>query len=127
MLRAPQLSNRQFHAVVERLHHDPALSVDDAMDGRRAAERPDPLSFVHLIRLCDLCRQHTRLLSHLLAQAGARRCQGVGLRHGTLARLGRPHLLCLTGPVPQVLDGSAGKDDLCFPGQERDSKPDFVP
>lgn len=67
--RAPLLSNRQLHGVVNRLRLDPALTVEDAVAGQRAVKGPDPLAFdIQLEHLCDLCRQVTRLLNNLVCR-----------------------------------------------------------
>jgi hypothetical protein len=64
--RAPSLSKRQLHAVVDRLRRDPELTVAEAVDGRAREDVGDPLAFEsQLDHLCDLCRQVVRLLGIL--------------------------------------------------------------
>jgi hypothetical protein len=67
--RAPQLSNRQLHAAIRRLRHDPHLEVADAMDGSgpgNPTEPADPLRLeAQLATLVDLCRQIVRILANL--------------------------------------------------------------
>ena len=70
--KAPHLSNRQLHAVVNRLRRDPELTVEDAVAGRLVVERPDPLAFeVQLEHLCDLSRQLARLLNNIRSRVSS--------------------------------------------------------
>ena len=70
--KAPHLTNRQLHGVLNRLRRDPELTVDDAVAGRLVVERPDPLAFeVQLEHLCDLCRQVARLLNNIRSRVSS--------------------------------------------------------
>lgn len=71
--RAPQLSNRQLHAAIRRLRHDPHLEVADAMDcsGPGNPTPDDPLRLeAQLATLVDLCRQIVRILGNLSQRIG---------------------------------------------------------
>lgn len=70
---APQLTNRQLHAVVDRLRRDPHIKVQEALTRRATAQRHDPLDFeTQLETLADLCRQLARMLSNLRQRRAGR-------------------------------------------------------
>jgi len=85
----PLLTNRQLHGVVNRLRADPELAVADALAGKVAVIRGDPLAFdAQLEHLCDLCRQITRLLSNAAPRCSDdKREQIVAVVHGLRSAL----------------------------------------
>jgi len=62
--RAPELTHRQVHRVVDRLLADRELDVDGALAGD--PETPEPLTFDEQLQvLADVCRQLVRALRNL--------------------------------------------------------------